>query len=746
MQPKSLPRRYVIVNLVTIACLWVLVPPAWAVQDGDLAVGQKVDVLVKGAWRPGIIRSISRSGWGVIDFQLENGDINANTFRLAEVRPSSDQSEAVFPDTLFFSNQPVRSWTDSSGEPYFHGTLTTITGNRVAFSYERSEAGADGTSYRKREKATNLSKLSQADQEYIAQQQRFSADELAETFTSSAAKIDPPRQIRFAGRIISLQADEWAFECGPVTPLDTMAATMFVVRPPNARRRGRRFGPRGRGGATGPPDQFPPVPVGPEDPGDDAISFTSPRLDQVDLSRDGRQVVLLHTDPYTKCSSIQAIEPETGNSRTAEMKALALAIDANTRTVVRLAENPKIKRSQFALDSYNALEVISEGTGKYFYTSRETLGLPLPEKAVFVNDQILVVVSSHITAINLGDGRGYRTDDSLSVVGSVVASPDETHIAVGTTDGILVFNAVKGKPVGILQIPGAVAGHACFSPDGKRLAVTGTPELANSVAIFDLGNGKQLAQIGFTSTRPDTLVWPEHQFILVGGEELIDVENELPVWRYDSGGTIGSSLRYLGGNRFAWVTAGQGVVFSLPHNDLAAKMSQISVEDATVLRPGDSVALELGKSGFQPDQLEKIRRQLADAFATRGIRVTQHAATVLRTSVDRLARESIDVEIRGRERDKSGNRPAQKVTLTPTRSRMELVQNGNVIWKRETLNKPGSGMMGLPGETPQTTANRLCRPQTSFFRLPFGDTIVLLSESDSVLGTSKLTVSGPTDE
>lgn len=79
-----------------------------------------------------------------------------------------------------------------------------------------------------------------------------------------------------------------------------------------------------------------------------------------------------------------------------------------------------------------------------------------PDRAVFVNDRIVVVIGDQITAIDLENGRACQTDELAGMPGSIAVSPDQTHIAVGTNGGVTVFNVVRGKTVGRLAVPGVV--------------------------------------------------------------------------------------------------------------------------------------------------------------------------------------------------------------------------------------------------------------------------------------------------
>lgn len=740
--------------LALILSLWVS-PDASSAQQTKYNEGEKVDVLVEGKWLPGIVTRPASNGWYVVNFQLENGNINANTVNESKLRPTSDASEGVYPDTMYFTDQPERQWREADGTVLLEqGVLISITGNRVMIQEQVNIGGRRSM----RGRGTNMDNLSEEDRAYINSQTPVPASEVANlgmpgagsgTAAASAVKIDPPQAIRFADKVISLDSKEWSFEPGAVKSVPDFAEASVGLSMPVESRGGRGFSDRG----GGPPDMNlpgrfrPPVFPGDdedeEEPEESPIEFNSPRLKQVSRTSDGKQVAVLYVDPFTDCSLVDSITLESDRHRTAEMKAIVLGLNADTRTVVRIAPNASLPNHRMGIDSYNTLEVISEKTGKYFYAPLGEFGFHDPDTALFVNDRIVLIPGERLTAIDLESGRAYRTESIFRMNAGTAVSPDGTHVAIGGLGGVLVFNVVRGKPVGVLKIGSEMSAfHPAFSPDGRQLAVAS--RTSPMIRIFDLATGNETASFPSGLSGAGSLTWPVERMLVVDEREIVDVKHRIPVWQLRLPGF--HLFQHLGGDRFWYAFGNNGFVHALGLDDMIARMDAISIEDRTVLRAGDSVSIEIDPNGLDRKQAGEVRDQLTSAFESRDIAVTGNAPVKLRVSVDRLPSETLELDDRAFARSNPGEERTITVRLNPTRSRMEIVQNGRVVWTRERENRPYGSLRGEKNESAQMAANRLCRPSTGFFRLAFGDRLVLLSDDDIVLGRTRYTAEGPSEE
>jgi hypothetical protein len=585
-------------------------------------------------------------------------------------------------------------------------------------------------------------------------------------------RIEPARPIKFADRVIPIQTSKWSYQPATILQLPAIrAGELGLVVPREGPRggRGRSGFPPGMNMPGGPPAGAPDSDPAPEGDGAD-IEFVSPRVAGLARSDDGQSIALLYTDPFTSCSFVDSIQVESDDHRTASMPATGLALNANTRTIIRLADHPDVTTPVVGIKDYDSLEVISEKTGKHFYTPLGIPGFTDIETAAFVNDRIAVVFSRQIdlsagksgfqmTAIDVESGRAYRTATLEGAVfePTVAVSPDREHIAIGTSSAVVLFNVVRGEPAGVLDMPAEFGAVCSFSPDGTRLAAKAKNR--RTIRLFDLATGSQSGEFRILtrSALNESIHWPSDRFLLVNGQELVDVEHQLPVWRLQPAGN--AYFGYLGGDQFWYSISSRGHVFSLPLDELARRMADISIEDATILRAGDSVTIqpdanELARNrtfGLAPGKIQEIHQNLTREFEERGVRVANAAPVILRISVDQLPMETMEVNERGGPpppgpAGEIRQKPPTVVRFTPTRSRMELVRNGTVIWSREQVNRPTAVMRGEQGENPQMTANRLCRPRPGFFTLPFGDRFVLLSGNEPVLGTTRLGVAGPESE
>ncbi|MEZ6093474.1 MAG: hypothetical protein R3C03_04430 [Pirellulaceae bacterium] len=291
---------------------------------------------------------------------------------------------------------------------------------------------------------------------------------------------------------------------------------------------------------------------------------------------------------------------------------------------------------------------------------------------------------------------------------------------------------------------------ACdFSPDGNRLAVYSG--ILEPISIYDLTTGEQLKTLrnfslqGTHDGRTHDVAWLNDRLILVGSDEVLDVEQEVRAWTYSLEPGSRSGLFHLGGNRFMVMFQNEGKVMELPHTNIENAITDGVVDQRTLLKPGDTVSIEIVPDLIPRDVVVKIQKRLTKQLSESGIKVGDGGAATIKIFVEQLPRQEVNVRNSSSSNQANGGN-VSAMGFTPTRSHIQWIQDGKVVWESSHVNRPGPVLVGSVGENARTVMDRMCQPSELTFNIQFGNRIVALSSRGIPMGFTKLTVNGPVDE
>ena len=190
-------------------------------------------------------------------------------------------------------------------------------------------------------------------------------------------------------------------------------------------------------------------------------------------------------------------------------------------------------------------------------------------------------------------------------------SPDRKRIAYCTENEVGIFDVVRGEVIAQQGVPEKLQWPSiAFSPSGKKLACTAFDKLL----VWDVATGKLERTIPCTGIHVNGNVqFPDDNFVLVSGQFLFDLQNQLKLWTYQGAEQTVTA----GGWTFFAVTAGErspGALLPLQLPHAAAKsmlQKALTQPDLFVLRKGSTVRLNVNGIS-DAAQREHVRQSLAE--------------------------------------------------------------------------------------------------------------------------------------
>ncbi|MEZ6093473.1 MAG: hypothetical protein R3C03_04425 [Pirellulaceae bacterium] len=396
-----------------------------AFQQANYFEGKKVDVQVDGQWCAGELKSKNFAGKWDAHYRRPNGTYGYGYFSTSDIDESKSHTEDVFPDQIYFQDQPDRDWnfTLRGKREEFHGKLVSRHGNQIFLRSETFRANG----HRMQAKGILYETLPKDQKEYIESQKGYTQAELEGSVVSGGVKFEAPQPFEIAAATVPLNYSSWSYSPGQPVPLPPLISRNILLAPPEERsplddlresmiefreevtgRKQMEFG----GSRESPLTRS----------GNDGVEFNTVSLDLVTLSSDGQGFAAAWHDTSGTGSCVQFSEGDDSPRRAFATNVRILALSPDTRSVIRLANTKGVKKSRSGSD-FSALEIISESTGKYFYIPTAELGDKEISHAVFVNDEIALAVGSQITAFQLKDGVAYQTSDKkISMVQDIAVA------------------------------------------------------------------------------------------------------------------------------------------------------------------------------------------------------------------------------------------------------------------------------------------------------------------------------------
>lgn len=327
-------------------------------------------------------------------------------------------------------------------------------------------------------------------------------------------------------------------------------------------------------------------------------------------------------------------------------------------------------------------------------------------------------------------------------------SANRKQLAVLTSGELVVLDAMKGD--GICAVPvSRPATTLSFTPDGKRVfGSTGT-----TVVFWDLASGEFGAEIGLPAKGAGGAapVAASGRFVLVGGRDLLDLDNKAVIWRYEPAagappaGAFGAPPPALAHNGRCWSVVSEGeksilTSATLPHKAARAAAEKVKPEQLLLVKPGATVSLSVTIEG-PADAQQRIVNALTAQLAQHNIKVDNASPIRLVAKT-----ENGKTEQRSYQRFGFGGRGQETVAVTEKISRIYFEHNGQIAWEAKTTTNASMMVNAKEGQTIAQAVLEANKPDLAFLERAQVPAYVPRPTDTPWLGVSRWTLNGVTDE
>jgi hypothetical protein len=300
----------------------------------------------------------------------------------------------------------------------------------------------------------------------------------------------------------------------------------------------------------------------------------------------------------------------------------------------------------------------------------------------------------------------------LAAGGVPALSPELKYLAAPVNNGLYVFDALSGKTMGKLSSeigPGTVLS---FRPDGKQLGALSPQRLQ----VWDLETGELYRDIYFSwPLRASRMDWVSDGYVLVAGENLVDLERRVVLWQYQHDGAtpVHEGYGVLDGMFWFGLTnrnRGERGVFhaALPHDEAKKFAASLSPESLLAVKPGTTITLRLNVRGTGDEQ-QQVTQALTARLRDLGMNVAPGGRVVL----EAVTETGETREIAYRNFGAFGQ--VDKTTVTEQISRVKLVEDGKTIWESVVVGGTPFVLHTKEGQTLQDALAPYQKPDLGFF-------------------------------
>lgn len=288
-------------------------------------------------------------------------------------------------------------------------------------------------------------------------------------------------------------------------------------------------------------------------------------------------------------------------------------------------------------------------------------------------------------------------------------SPGRKYLAIPANKGVSVVDVVDGSSLGYFSTGGLLTPTVDFQADGKTLALCDN----NRFVVADILNGEYSTNAVLTRPLGSKQVgWVgENLFVSYLGD-LIDTQLEMPVWSYAMSGTV--VPRAIPGGVLLSTKSPQCNIVSLsvPHRAAvqAAKELQRGGDKLLLVRPGSKVSLAVEAS--EGVDREAVQNALGEAVRRTGWEVVDRADTTVVAIVGRGETKQLEYRTRVVGGGQAG---VETASITPFTAKLEIRRGGQVLWTRDTINRPPSLIFSRNGESLQEAVKKYEKPDPEFF-------------------------------
>ncbi|MDI9443654.1 MAG: hypothetical protein GXY25_13160 [Pirellulaceae bacterium] len=321
----------------------------------------------------------------------------------------------------------------------------------------------------------------------------------------------------------------------------------------------------------------------------------------------------------------------------------------------------------------------------------------------------------------------------LDVKGRPALSPDRKHLAFLVEGQVGVLD-VEGQKVVALQAAPVSGGVLAFTPSGKRFVTLSGAELY----VWDFATGQLQRECRLEGVHAgDELLCPSEEHLLAGSGRLYDFVNQVNVWDYRGYQKAGIA----GGVCWLAVVAGERqpsalVPARLPHEGVADKLETAMADpDFFVFKPGTTVKIDVGKIADSAART-KVQDALVKKLEARGCKAGANGTITLAAGVEEAAKKA---ELRYRS---FGSFGYDKYKMTKFISRLEFIYDGKTAWKSLGNNLPGFIVHLGKDQTMKQYIKEREKPNYEYFDRIELPKLLTKPTGAPTLGSSQVTVSG----
>lgn len=280
-----------------------------------------------------------------------------------------------------------------------------------------------------------------------------------------------------------------------------------------------------------------------------------------------------------------------------------------------------------------------------------------------------------------------------------------------------IIEAVSGQTLATIPVEGGRSAGVAFDRDGTQLAVL----TRSQFAIWPLRSEdppRRLRADAVGTPFAATLEWVDERSVLINRKTLFDLELELPVWAYkqahsevqrdDSGkrtlSVVDAKLCYVVVIRGQQKGHVVGAV-ELPGPSVRETVEQVDPENLYLLKPGTRVKLQVACGTHNP----QVQLALAKEIQDNGWILDGTAPFTLFAEMGRGETQTVQY------RAQFGGSGTQSATVTPYYSTLKIMQGDSIAWQSGSSSGLPSVMFLREGETAQSKATAMQKPDPQFF-------------------------------